>query len=215
MNRFGLAAAASLALLASCARAPEPPPGRVVRPGAPGAASRVVAEGDGAAAQTFTQADVSFMQGMIAHHAQAIVMSGLVSERTRSDDIVRLAGRIGRSQTDEIARMSAWLSSRGQEVPEPPLEYRPGAETPPGMLMPGMLTAEELGSLAGAEGNAFDRLFLTYMIGHHEGAVTMVEELFENPGAGQESEIYQVASDIERDQRIEIARMIRLLNERG
>ena len=150
----------------------------------------------------FTAADVRFMQGMIGHHAQALEMAALLPERTRRDDMRLLAKRIDVSQADEIQMMQRWLEARGQQVPGPHAHHAPGAP-----LMPGMLTAEEMSRLADARADAFDRLFLELMIKHHEGALTMVKELYSSAGAGQESEIYAFASDVDADQRMEIDRM--------
>jgi uncharacterized protein (DUF305 family) len=181
----------------------------IVRPGAPGESSRVI---DAASAErlshpTFTAADVRFMQGMIGHHAQAIEMVDLLKARTHSEDMRKLAQRIELSQNDEIRMMREWLQARGAAVPGEHSHHDPA------MRMPGMLTPEEMAQLAAAKGEAFDRLFLRDMINHHEGAIVMVRELFAAPGAGQESEIYTFASDVEADQRMEIARMAAMLKE--
>jgi uncharacterized protein (DUF305 family) len=146
------------------------------------------------------------MQSMIGHHAQALEMTALLPSRTAREDLNLLARRIEVSQADEIAMMQRWLSARGQALPDPHAHHSAGAP-----LMPGMLTPNEMSRLAGAEGSDFDRIFLESMIRHHEGALVMVEELFSNPGAGQESEIFAFASDVESDQRAEIARMVALL----
>ena len=159
----------------------------------------------------YTAADVRFMQGMIAHHAQALAMTNLVPTRTSRDDMRLLAERIDVSQRDEIALVRQWLESRHEEVPN--LEARHGHHDAAGhqALMPGMLTKEELAQLAKATGTEFDRLFLQFMIRHHEGALTMVAELFGTNGAGQEPEIFRFASDVDADQRAEIARMRAIL----
>ena len=177
---------------------------QIIQPGAPGQASRVV---DAAAAAdlsrvTFTPADVRFMQGMIGHHAQALEMTALVPAHGSSDAIRKLAQRIEISQADEIQMMQEWLTRRGQKVPEQHAHHAPGAP-----LMPGMLTGEEMARLAQAKGPEFDRLFLQFMIKHHEGALTMVQDLFAQPGAGQESDVFAFASDVDADQRMEIDRM--------
>lgn len=138
------------------------------------------------------------MQGMIAHHAQALVMTDLIPARTGSEVIRTLGRRIEVSQKDEIARMRHWLEARGEAVPE---GHSHGA------LMPGMLTDEDLARLAGATGAEFDRLFLEYMIRHHEGALVMVADLFSTEGAELGPEIFQLASHVDADQRAEIARM--------
>jgi uncharacterized protein (DUF305 family) len=183
----------------------------IVRPGAPGEPSRVVGAEAAAAAQAelprFTAADVKFMQGMIGHHAQALEMTALLPSRTANPDMLLLAKRIDISQQDEIKMMQAWLKDRGQELPGPHAHHMPGG------MMPGMLTPEEMSRLAAAKGKEFDRLFLEGMIRHHDGALTMVKELFEQPGAGQESDIFAFASDVDADQRMEIVRMSALLKE--
>ena len=196
----------SLACGSAAAVAQSPP---IVRPGAPGESSRVIdaERASRLSHPTFTPADVKFMQGMIGHHAQAIEMVDLLKSRTNSDGMKKLAQRIELSQNDEIKMMREWLQSRGQEVPG---EH---AHHDPAMRMPGMLTPEDMNRLAAAKGDAFDKLFLEDMISHHEGALVMVRELFATPGAGQESEIYTFASDVEADQRMEIARMAAMLKE--
>ncbi len=148
------------------------------------------------------------MQGMISHHAQALKMAALLPSRTSREAMRLLALRIEVSQADEITMMQRWLEVRGQEIPSPHAHHASGAT-----LMPGMLTAEEMGRLAEATGAAFDRLFLELMIKHHDGALIMVKELFSNAGAGQESEIFAFASDIDADQRMEIGRMGAMLEE--
>jgi len=177
---------------------------QIVQPGAPGQPTRVISaeKATDLSRVQFTPADVRFMQGMIGHHAQAIEMVALLPERTRRDDMRLLAKRIEVSQADEIQMMQRWLEGRGQQVPGPHAHHAPGVP-----LMPGMLTAEEMSRLAGASGAAFDRLFLELMIKHHEGALTMVEELYSVPAAGQESEIHAFASDVVADQKMEIDRM--------
>lgn len=177
---------------------------QIVQPGAPGQPTRVISaeKATDLSRVQFTPADVRFMQGMIGHHAQAIEMAALLPERTRRDDMRLLAKRIEVSQADEIEMMQRWLEARGQQVPGPHAHHAPGAP-----LMPGMLTTEEMSRLAGASGAAFDRLFLELMIKHHEGALTMVHELYSGPAAGQESEIYAFASDVVADQKMEIDRM--------
>jgi uncharacterized protein (DUF305 family) len=181
----------------------------VIQPGAPGQPSKVV-PADAAARERprFTAGDVRFMQGMIGHHAQAIEMTTLLETRTESADMRKLSKRIEVSQADEIKMMQEWLTARGQALPDPHAHHVHGAT-----LMPGMLTADEMAKLSAARGPAFDRLFLAYMIKHHEGALTMVRELFSTPGAGQESEIYAFASDVDADQRMEIDRMRAMLKE--
>lgn len=154
-------------------------------------------------------ADVAFMQGMIGHHAQAIAMARLAPANGASPAIRTLCARIINAQGDEIALMQNWLRDRGQEVPEAsPLGMKmkmDGMEHM--MLMPGMLSAAQMRELGAARGADFDRLFLTYMIQHHQGAVSMVQQLFATDGAGQDDIVFKFASDVNVDQATEIARM--------
>jgi uncharacterized protein (DUF305 family) len=167
----------------------------------------------GRAGQSYTDADVHFMQGMIGHHAQAIVMARWAESHGASSSIRILAGRVINAQQDEIALMQTWLRDRGQTVPE--VDAGSGRVTTAGMehdhLMPGMLTSEQLAQLDAARGEEFDRLFLTYMIQHHRGAVDMVSELFRHEGAGMDDSVFKLASDVNVDQTTEIARMQRML----
>jgi uncharacterized protein (DUF305 family) len=162
----------------------------------------------------FTEADVSFVTGMIAHHAQALVMSAMAPTHGASPSLRTLAARITTSQQDEIEIMQRWLRDRGQPVPEvhisgTELTIHGGEHI--GHVMPGMLTPAQIRELDSARGPAFDRLFLTYMIQHHEGAVTMVTELFGIDGALQDEGVFKLASDIQVDQLTEIARMEKML----
>jgi len=199
-----LSIVAAVMAVASCRTPPSASRPPIVQPGAPGESSRVI--GAAAAADLshvqFTPADVRFMQGMIGHHAQALEMTALLQSRTRSDDMRKLALRIEVSQADEIKMMQDWLKRRGQPLPDPHAHHAPGAT-----LMPGMLTAQDMTRLAAAAGPEFDRLFLEFMIKHHDGALIMVTELFATAGAGQEAEIFAFASDVDADQRMEIDRM--------
>jgi uncharacterized protein (DUF305 family) len=182
----------------------------IVQPGAPGQPSQIVtsAQASDLSRVSFTPADVSFMQGMIGHHSQAVEMTALIPTHTTSQDLQKLGQRIALSQADEISMMQRWLETRGQDVPGPHAMHMHGA-----MLMPGMLSAEEMDRLSAAQGATFDRLFLEGMIKHHQGALTMVGELFSQPGAAQDSEIFAFASDVDGDQRMEIARMGAMLRE--
>lgn len=161
----------------------------------------------------YTEADIRFMSGMISHHAQAIKMANLAKTNGARPAVVTLAGRIINAQQDEIGLMQNWLRDRRQPVPEPnPNGMRMvmnGAEHE--MLMPGMLTPEQVRQLELARGTEFDRLFLKYMIQHHNGAVSMVKELFDTYGAGQDEMIFKFASDVNIDQTTEIARMEKML----
>lgn len=194
-------------MLNACHARGQPGP-QIVQPGAPGEPSRVI---DARRASDLsriqpTAADVAFMQGMIGHHAQALEMTDLLSSRTASEDMRKLAQRIDVSQSDEIKMMQEWLTRHGAALPDPHAHHMAGAR-----LMPGMLTADEMSRLAAAKGLTFDRLFLELMIKHHDGALTMVKELLATPGAGQESDIFAFASDVEADQRMEIDRMRAML----
>ena len=160
-------------------------------------------------------ADVHFMSGMIGHHGQALVMSALAPTNGAGPSIQILTSRIINSQKDEIAVMQQWLRDRGQTVPEIEITGTMMMVHGPEyvMSMPGMLTQAQLEELAAARGSDFDRLFLTYMIQHHQGAVTMVYELFDTDGAGLDNLVFKVASDIQADQTTEIARMELMLEE--
>lgn len=162
----------------------------------------------GQPAPRYVKADAAFFQGMIGHHAQAITMSALVPRRTRNGPLNSLAERIVVSQRDEIKLMRRWLLEHGAEAPDPVAHPEHHAH---GALMPGMLTPEQMARLAAAKGPAFERLFLEGMIQHHEGAITMTTALFADKGAAQDLVVYKMASDIEADQRAEIARMRALL----
>ena len=187
---------------------PAQPP--IVQPGAPGEPSRTisVAEASDLAGIQFSEADVRFMQGMISHHAQALEMTALLDTNTASDAMRATARRIELSQEDEIEMMQDWLRERGQDVTAIDAHHAEGFQP-----MPGMLTAEEMASLAGAEGAAFDRLFLELMIKHHRGAVTMVENLLRQRGAAQDSVLFGFTSDVVADQTAEINRMDAMMAE--
>ena len=147
-------------------------------------------------------ADVRFMQGMIGHHAQAIDMVAMLKTRTARDDMKLLALRIEVSQNDEMAMMRRWLRERGAAEPDAHAMHAHDAK-----LMPGMLTPGQMAQLTAAKDAEFDRLFLEFMIQHHEGALVMVKDLMATPGGGQESSVFQFASDVEADQSAEINRM--------
>jgi uncharacterized protein (DUF305 family) len=184
----------------------------LVQPGAPGTPARDITAGEAADLSQLrsTAAEIRFVEGMIPHHEQALSMTRLIAARTSSQDIQLLGKRIELSQADEIEMMRGWLISHG--VPPPDTASHTGHDP---ALMPGMLTADEMQRLADARGTAFDRLFLELMIRHHEGALVMVEELFSSAGAGQQSDIFAFASDVEADQQIEIDRMSVMLEERA
>ena len=160
----------------------------------------------------YTQADVDFMSHMIGHHAQALVMSGWAPTHGASQSIRILAERIINAQQDEIASMQRWLGDRNRPVPA----ATSGKMAMPGhshheMLMPGMLTEEQMRQLDQARGPEFDRLFLTFMIQHHKGAVSMVKDLFGTTGAARDETVFKFANDVSVDQSTEVARMERML----
>jgi uncharacterized protein (DUF305 family) len=156
-------------------------------------------------------ADVDFMSGMIAHHAQAVLIAGWAPSHGASESLRALCERIVVAQNDEIALAQRWLRERHQPVPpaDPRGHTMPGMDHP--MLMPGMLTAEQMAQLDAARGREFDRLFLTFMIQHHQGAITMVEQLIRAPGAAQDGPVFRFAADVNADQTTEIDRMTRML----
>ena len=184
----------------------------IVQPGAPGEGSETLSadELSELEAPTFVDADVLFMQGMIHHHAQALRMTALVPKRAAGGEIPLLAERMDISQKSEIEQMQRWLKDRGQQAPVLHLAHHHAHGVGAGTLMPGMLTERQLRRLARARGQEFNKLFLTLMIHHHEGALTMVRQLYAaNGGAEPESDAF--ARHVDADQRIEIARMQQLL----
>lgn len=206
----GVAAFAACLILVAChTAAPAPQVAPIVQPGAPGQPSQSIdaARAVDLSRVRFTTADVEFMQGMISHHAQAIEMTDLLVTHTEREAMRRLGARIELSQADEITMMQEWLMARGQIAPDQHAHHHEA------MMMPGMLTPEQMQRLAAARGTEFDRLFLEGMIAHHQGALTMVAELVKQPGAAQESEIFGFVSDVEADQRAEIERMSAMLRE--
>jgi uncharacterized protein (DUF305 family) len=160
----------------------------------------------------YTAADVHFMSGMIDHHAQAVLMAGWAPTHGASAPVRILCERIVVGQRDEIALMQRWLRERHQTVPEgnPRGQMMPGMDTP--MLMPGMLTPEQLAQLDSARGPAFDRLFLRDMIQHHRGAITMVNQLLATEGAAQDGIVFTFANGVFADQTTEIDRMNGMLD---
>lgn len=206
--------AALLLAMVACQTAPSGRP-IVMAPGAGivGAGSvAAIADAEKAASQ-YAPADVEFMQGMIPHHAQAVIMARWAATRGARADVKILCERIAVAQADEIRLMRRWLGERKQEVPDSMStkhEMKMGGmvhET----LMPGMLTDEQMAALEKARGSAFDRLFLTGMIGHHEGALGMVRELFSHGDAGHDATVFKFASDVEADQSDELIKMRQML----
>ncbi len=189
----------------------------VVQPGAPGQPTRTLPSSTRATLPPPSQADVQFMQGMIMHHAQAVEMTALIDSHTENKELRSLGARISRSQEDEIKFMKRWLTARGEPVEHtmPAMHDMPGMDmSQHQMLMPGMLTAKQMDALKKANGQEFDRLFLSGMIQHHNGALTMVKELFDTAGAGQDAELFNFATDVESGQRAEIKIMKTILGER-
>jgi uncharacterized protein (DUF305 family) len=210
--RRTLLAVLTFVIIAGCSSGedePDAPP--VVQLGPPGETGTPLTEDEIAELDDaqYTEADVAFVQGMIPHHAQALVMTDLVAERSGRNDLPLLAERMDVSQRDEIVLLEQWLEERGEDVPDASAGHDHGD----GELMPGMLTDDDLARLEAASGRAFDELFLQYMIRHHEGALVMVAELLSGDEGGQESAVFQLAQHIDSDQSVEIARMKSLLAE--
>jgi uncharacterized protein (DUF305 family) len=184
------------------------------------AAAPLVAQGGTATtpqanvAAGFVAADVAFMDGMIAHHAQALVMAAEAPTHGASAKVALFCTKVMNSQQAEIEAMQGWLRDHGQAVPNPKDPHFNEMPGMPGMqnLMPGMLTPEQLKQLDQARDTAWDRLFLTFMIQHHQGAIQMVADLFAAPGGGQGSDIFNYATGVDNDQRAEIDRMQQMLN---
>jgi uncharacterized protein (DUF305 family) len=166
--------------------------------------------------QPYNQADVNFISGMIPHHAQAVIMAGWAPSHGARADVRILCEKIVVAQRDEITFMRNWLRDRGQEVPDATStkhKMKMGDGMEHDMLMPGMLTDEEMAALDKARGPEFDHLFLIGMIKHHQGAVNMVNDLFAANGSMQDDDIYKFASDVFADQSTEIERMQQMLNK--
>ena len=209
-----VAALCALAAAASCATTPPAPTAeQSADPDLARLEALYNARAD-SARMNVSEADVAFMTGMISHHAQALVMSAWAPSRNASPRVQTLTARITNAQEDEIAVMQRWLRERDRPVPV----VEPGGAMPAmaghdmHMTMPGMLSPEQLEELSAARGPDFDRLFLTFMIQHHEGAVAMVKELFASDGAAQDEFVFKLASDIQVDQTTEVARMQRMLD---
>ena len=218
-----LAAASTLASLSSsrvCAQQAEPAAPVVVQPGAPGKPTKILPPTMRGALPPASPADVQFMQGMIMHHAQAVEMTALIESHTENKYLMSLGARISRSQSDEIKFMKRWLASRGQPVSEAMPDMRHKNMSHENMshesmaLMPGMLTSEQMEALRKAKGEEFDYLFLKGMIQHHGGALTMVKDLFDTAGAGQDAELFNFATDVDSGQRAEIRIMQNMLEKK-
>jgi len=226
-----LLATVGAALLSGCARATSSVLGDPrFQAGDAGAMARAAAD---SLRYPYTKADIDFMTGMIHHHAQAVYISRWAPSHGADPAVQRLTARIINAQTDEIAIMQTWLKDRQQPVPtvdstgqvtmpaaaggghDMHAHMGHGMSAMGGAMMPGMLSDAQLKELDAARGGDFDRLFLTFMILHHRGAVTMVKDLFTNDGAGQDETIFKFANDVEVDQSTEIKRMYTMMLERG
>ncbi len=185
----------------------------VVQPGAPGAPTKVLPSSTKAVLPPKSPADVDFMQGMIMHHSQAVEMTAMIPSHTENKALRELGAKISSSQSDEIKLMKQWLAARGEPVSKP-MGDMPGMDMSHDMpLMPGMLTPEQMDALRKAKGAEFDHLFLVGMIQHHNGALTMVKDLFDTAGAGQEAELFDFATDADNTQRAEIHIMETMLKK--
>lgn len=209
-SRSPAAALFFLSSLASSAQQSAP----IVQPGAPGQPGRHLTEVAVRTEAPF-HADIEFMQGMIMHHSQAVDMVALLRTRGKSPVLKSFGEKISISQTDEIGFMKRWLEERGQPATMPMDHSKMTAAQMKNMnmLMPGMLTPRQMAALARARGARFDHLFLTGMIQHHGGALTMVDDLFSTPGAGQDPALFDFATDIENTQSAEIQIMRGMLDK--
>jgi uncharacterized protein (DUF305 family) len=199
----------------------------IVQPGAPGQSNKTLTpETASAPPRKPSKADVDFMQGMIMHHSQAVEMTELLRTRSKDKEVQALGKRISISQTDEMAYMKQWLADRGEPISAPGSMNMTGDMAGMDMagmdhmkmnampMMPGMLTPEQMKALAAATGPEFDHLFLTGMVQHHTGALTMVKDLFKSPGAGQDPQLFDFASDVDNTQQAEIDIMRHMLKEK-
>ena len=195
----------------------------VVQPGAPGQRTQILPSNTHAKLPPLSAKDVEFMQGMIMHHAQAVEMTALINDRTSNKELRLLGSRISHSQAQEMQFMERWLKLRGEptemkmsssSAPASSMHHMPGMdmskhEQP--MLMPGMLSKEQMDALRKSKGKEFDQLFLSGMIQHHKGALQMVDELFNTAGSGQDAELFNFATDVDSGQRAEIKIMETML----
>ena len=195
---------------------PAPGAAPIIQPGAPGQSSKILSPKTAVIpVGPPAPADVNFMQGMIHHHSQAVEMTDLLRTRTRNKDLLALGKRISISQTDEMKYMRQWLEERGEPAAmgHGPMNHTGAMKATDHMdhanmdsmpLMPGMLTPKQMKALEQASGPAFDHLFLTGMIQHHTGALVMVQDLFNTPGAGEDPILFDFATDVDSTQRAEI-----------
>ncbi|PYS98917.1 MAG: DUF305 domain-containing protein [Acidobacteria bacterium] len=190
----------------------------IVQPGAPGQPSKVLPASTRAQLTPRSTKDIEFMQGMIMHHAQAVEMVALMPGRVEKEDLRLLGARISQSQADEMNFMKRWLMARGEPT-EMKMEHMShddmdDMDMSQHMLMPGMLSAKQMEALKKSKGAEFDRLFLAGMIQHHGGALTMVKDLFDTAGAGQDAQLFNFATDVDSGQRAEIKIMQKMLGEK-
>ena len=205
-GRISVVLALATLTATACAKHQSPSVSTVAPATSAGAAPRVPAP------KNYTPADVHFLAGMIGHHAQAIQMAGWAPSHDASPSVRVLCERIVVAQNDEIKFAQRWLREHGEYVPpaDPRGHMMEGMDHP--MLMPGMLTPEHMAQLDAARGPEFDRLFLTFMIQHHQGALTMVQQLLAVPGAAEDGPVFRFASDVNADQTTEINRMKLMLD---
>jgi len=227
LNTF-LASAVVLVLSAAFATGQDADIAPIIQPGAPGQPSRILTQAEATIpSRVPSPADISFMQGMIMHHSQAVEMTDMLLARSRNKDLLTLGKRISISQTDEMKYMKQWLADRGM----PASDMKMGGHDMAAMghdmkgmdhmnmdmgsmpLMPGMLSAQQMQALSKATGKTFDHLFLTGMIQHHTGALTMVQDLFNTPGAGQDPVLFDFATDVDNTQSAEIKIMQGMLSK--
>lgn len=209
---------AALALCFFCcsaqAQKSDSPAPVIVQPGAPGQPTRRLPSTTTGKLPPASAADVQFMQGMIMHHGQAVEMTALIPSHTENKELRSLGARISSSQTSEINFMKRWLTARGQPISMQMAGMKGMDAMHHSMpLMPGMLTPEQMDALRNAKGAEFDHLFLTGMIQHHNGALTMVKDLFDTAGAGQDAELFDFATDADNTQRVEIRIMQGMLEK--
>jgi uncharacterized protein (DUF305 family) len=193
----------------------EPATPVVVQPGAPGKPSKTLPPSTRAKLPPRSQADVEFMQGMIMHHAQAVEMTALIASHTENKDVRSMGARISSSQSDEIKLMQRWLAARGERISADMPGMDMSRHSSQQQLMPGMLTPEQMEALRKAKDAEFDHLFLTGMIQHHDGALTMVKDLFDTAGAGQDADLFNFATDADNTQRAEIKIMQSMLDKKS
>jgi uncharacterized protein (DUF305 family) len=220
--RVWLTAIVIAAFFLASARAQQADPAKpaVVQPGAPGTPSKALPSSTKGILPPRSPADVAFMQGMIFHHSQAVEMTAMIPSHTQNKELRSLGARISSSQSDEIKFMKRWLAARDESVPKAMPDMQgmdmPGMDMPNQnmALMPGMLTVQQMEALRKAKGAGFDHLFLVGMIQHHNGALTMVKDLFDTAGAGQDAELFNFATDADNTQRAEIRIMQNMLEKK-